>query len=77
MMSIYEEKNNFNVLMAGWYFPHAVMGVEECRYFGTYAVFWTASKDGSKARAMASTSIESSSSIATRFIARVLPMKWE
>ena len=50
MMSIYEEKNDFNVLMAGWYFPHAVMGVEECRYFGTYAVFWTASKDGEQGK---------------------------
>lgn len=50
MMSIYEEKNDFNVLMAGWYFPHAVMGVKECRYFGTYAVFWTASKDGEQGK---------------------------
>lgn len=50
MMSIYEEKNDFNVLMVGWYFPHAVMGVKECRYFGTYAVFWTASKDGEQGK---------------------------
>lgn len=45
MMSIYEDKNEFDVLMAGWYFPHSVMGVKGFRHFGTYAVFWTASKD--------------------------------
>lgn len=45
MLSVYENKPEINILVAGYYTPHMVMGLRGSRYYGVYGYYWTSTVD--------------------------------